>query len=769
MALIKNHSHTTNIDPHDLPFWMRQATRGLDWGLLLAVAFALIAAWPFVLQAGLPRTNANENYVFMAQDFSDALREGRLYPRWSPHVFGGYGAPIPNYYPPGAPYITAIIKTLFTNDVVLAARIVYVITYLLAGASLYLFVSRRSNAAAALLAVILYLYSPYFANTSPHTLGDLSGMIALALLPTMLYALDRLLTLNQPQDLLFTALSITGLTLTHVTTTIVGLALALVLMIYHIWLRGRGVPWLAGIASLLLGVGLAAFFWIPAVAEQDLVTWQPQVVRYHPLTSLNTLFQPVQPIDLAELVPTPQIKLGLPLIGFTLAGLLTILSIRKCVSFYLIFLLSGAGFIAVGIIAIPREISLLGVATMCLAIGASSVVNLRQYFAAPQQRLLLPIAVIIALAASIYAWLPPRWPGSFGGTQPLDQILYEQQSAGVAVLPPSASIPITISPSLATNRFLINGYQTNNINKIAPATSVSNRIINVVSHTTHGDRFQVQLDINTRLDVLTAYFPGWEAFANGIPARLSRNPQTGLIVVDAPRMVGELTVSLNPTQIQQNAWYVSFAALLLIVLMTIRRIRRRTGQRDLTDVLVQAEARLMLLVMGCFVGVIALFAAPFAPFSLYARPGYALDNAISVRSRSDTGLEALAYRLNKDHIRAGDALELTLYWQALRTLPDNYQVQIYLLDPISGVRWHRTEYTTPGGYPTRRWRTYTYVTDTYQIPLSETMIPADYQVAVEVFPCSESCDPDERLTFYNPSGISVGQTLILPAIVTVTR
>ena len=65
---------TTDITPQDLPFWMRQATRGWDWGLMLAAAFALLAAWPFVLQTGLPRTNTNENHVFMAQDFGDALR-----------------------------------------------------------------------------------------------------------------------------------------------------------------------------------------------------------------------------------------------------------------------------------------------------------------------------------------------------------------------------------------------------------------------------------------------------------------------------------------------------------------------------------------------------------------------------------------------------------------------------------------------------------------------------------------------------------------------
>lgn len=764
MALSKD--LTADITPQDLPFWMRQATRGWDWGLMLAAAFALLAAWPFVLQTGLPRTNANENHVFMAQDFGDALREGRLYPRWSPHVFSGYGAPIPNYYPPGAAYITAVIKVLFTNDVILAVRLVYLLAFGIAGTSLYVLVSRQTNAAAALLAVILYVYSPYVALTAPHIMGDLPGMIALALLPAMLSLLDRLLTRNRPQDAFFTAVSMAALTLTHVSMTLVGLVLAAALIAYHIGMRGRRVPRLTSIATLAFGVGLASFFWIPAVVEQNLVTWQLRTSSDAPRLALDQLLQPMRPIDLAELFPAPQLKIGIELVGFSVVGFL--IALRKRLSFHILFLVLGIALLATGVRFFPSEVSLLGAASLCLSIGASAVIAVRDWLP-KQQHLMLPLLVIVALAMSVYAWLPPRWPSSFGGTQPLDQILYEQQGAGVAVLPPDMAIPTTLTSSAAPNAFLINGYQTNNVNKIAPAQGVSNRIINVVSHSTHSDRFQIQLDTNTRLDVLTAYFPGWEAAANTAPVQLSRNEQTGLIAIDAPRMVGELTLSLQPTPIQQNAWYVSFAVLGLTLLLTLRRIRRKSGQRDLSDVLHQAEGRLMLVVLASFVGVIVLFAAPFAPLTLYPRPGYALDNAISVRNRSDTGLESLAYRLDSDLVRAGDNLQLTLYWQALRSLPENYQVQVYLLDPVQGVRWHRTEYRLLGGYPTRRWRTYAYVADVYNITLSETMIPGDYRLAVEVFACNPVCNADQRLTFFNASGASVGETLFLPAIVTVTR
>lgn len=762
-------SPTLVISPEDLPFWMRQATRGWDWGLLLTLAFAVVAAWPFILQPGLPRTTPIENHIFMAQDFADALREGRLYPRWSPHVFSGYGAPIPNFYPPGAAYLTAVIKVLFTNDVILAARIVYIAAFIVAGVGVFTLVSRRTGAAAALLASVLYLYSPYLAHTAPHVRGDLPAVVALALLPVLLSLVDRLLARNQPQDTLFVALTLCALAFTHIPLTIVGLVLALTLIAYHSWLRGRSIPWFAASSALILGIGMAAVFWLPAYIEQNAITWQLPSLIQPPRLSIPELFLPLRPIDLAELAPAPQFKLGFVLLGFSLGSLFAISLVRRGMSFYVIFLVLGVGLIAAGVALFPTETSLLGAGILCLALGGSGVVALRERLSKLRQPLVLPVLMTLILAGSVYAWLPPRWSATFGGTTPFDQILYEEQGSGVAVLPPDAPVPTTLSPSLAANRFLITGYQSGNVNKIATARGASNRIINVVSHATHGDRFQIQLDANTRLDALTAYFPGWEASANTAPVRLSRNSQTGLIAIDAPRMNGELAISYNGTLTQRYAWWVSWGALMLAVVLTLRRFRSNRGVRDMPAVLSREESRLMLVVFGCFAGVILLAAAPFAPITLYPRPGYALDNAVAVRNRSDTGLEALAYRVDSFRHQAGDTLNLTLYWQAVRTLPDNYRVQVYLLDPTAGIRWHRTDYTTPGHYPTRRWRTYAYVTDTYQIALSETIVPGDYQIAVEVFTCNPTCDPDQRLTFYNASGVSVGPMIILPAIVTITR
>lgn len=756
------------IPNEDLPRWMQQARRGWDWGFLLVIAICIIAAWPFILQPGLPRTNASENYVFMASDFSDALREGRLYPRWSPHALGGYGAPIPNYYPPLPAYSAAIITVLVTNNPVLSVRVVYILTFCLAGTSLYLFVNRRLNAAAGFLSVILLVFSPYFGQVAPHIQGDLSGMVALALLATLLWLVDRLLVSNRSQDTLLTALICCGLFLTEPRIALAGLGVALLLTGYQLRLQGRQSHWAPVIISLIAGVGMAAFYWLPALAEYEYVEWRPRLHSIPIQLTLETLLSPLRPVDLAELVPAPQFTIGTTGIVFAALSALNAFIVRKEAAFVILFLLIGLILAGLGVALIPTQTWLLGPITLCVAAGGSGIMTMRSRMILQWQRILLVTLIIVVLAASSPVWLAPRWPDFFGDTSPIQQILYEQESGSPAVLPPDAPVPATIPASLTPNRALISGYQLRGLNRIAYQPS-SNLEISVLRQWTHDYVFQVRSNGAAQFDILIAYFPGWQAFLDDQPISLGRNERTGLMSVDIPAGNRELRITLGPTPIRRNAWLISALALVSTLFITWRRFRKHVGEWDIPGLLSLQEARLTAVTLVCFVTIIGLFATPLSPFTFHARPGYALDNAISLRSRTETGLEAVAYRLNRPIFRPGENIDLTIYWQALRFLPANYQTQVYLLDAAQEIRWHRTDYRTPGGYPTRRWLTYRYVSDRYQIALSDSIIPGDYLVAIEVYACDPECSTNQRLTFFDGQGRNLGQVLLLPTTITITR
>lgn len=753
----------SEIPAQDLPLWMRRARRGVDWGVLISISMCLLAALSFLTEPGLPRTNSSENYVFRADDYAQAISEGYLYPRWSPHVLGGYGAPIPSFYPPGPAYVPALIQFFFTGDPVSAVRIVYAASIVLAGSALYAFVTRRMGAAAGVLASALYVFSPYLSLVAPHVLGDLPAVMSLALLPSLLWSFDRLMFDQRNTDLLLVGLCIAGLLLTEPRYALVGLLLA---GAYLVWIRGLAKgnfrlrrALLAG----LLGVGCATFFWFPALQEQSAITWRSAADAAPLFLSIAGLLAPLRPVDPNELVHTPQLALGLPLVVFTIATVVIWAMRRRLASFQRLFLGLAAALLAVGGFVLPRETWLLGPVVLCLAISGTAALEWK----ARPPRLLFPALFALALALSIPGWLRPRWSDTFGAVDPLTQVQYEQLGYGTAVLPAGMALPSTIAPDLLRDQMLVSSYSANSISKIALSPGFQ---IGVLRHSTHGDQFQIESQTSGTLRILTAYFPGWTATLDSMPLRLQPDGATGLINIDIPSPAsGTLTVTLGTTSVRTAAWIISFASLIVLAWVAFRPSNRTEDSFVELYLLSVPETRLATLVVLVAGSLMLLFTPPVSPFSMSARAGYGLDGSTELGARTEVGLEALSFRLDNQQLQAGSSVHLTLYWRALRFLPANYRTQILLMSLSSGERRAVTDLRHPGYYPTRRWLTNRYVTDTYQLSLPQDTAPGEYAFAVEVFDCPDECSASNRLTFFSQNGETLGQTLVLPDTVTLAR
>ena len=133
--------------------------------------------------------------------------------------------PIPHYFAPAASYFAAVLNVLFTNNPILAVRLVYIVSLSLVGVMVYVLVMQRVNAMAGIAAAMLYLYNPYSSLTVPHVLGNLSDVMALALIPTLLWAVNRLLTRNHPLDVLYIALATAAILLTAPRYVVIALLL----------------------------------------------------------------------------------------------------------------------------------------------------------------------------------------------------------------------------------------------------------------------------------------------------------------------------------------------------------------------------------------------------------------------------------------------------------------------------------------------------------------------------------------------------------------
>lgn len=766
--------HDLPVPKEDLPIWMRRAMRGNDYGALFTVLFSALIAWFFITGADLPRWNATENYVYMTADYAAALQEGRLYPRWAAYADSGYGAPIYHYYPPGTPYLTGIIAALFTGEAETAVSIVYLLAFMLAGIGVYGLVVRHRGAAAAMLAAMLYVTSPYIGLTAPHILGDLPGSLALGLLPVLLWSTDRLVSANHPQDFLFVTGAIAALLLTDPRVALVGIILAMCLTIWHITQHNaRRHHGLLFLIAVCLSALIAGFYWIPALAELDAVRWVQHDETSRPLfLTLSGIISRYHQPDPLAILPQAQLSLGWLRWLIALLSIIGVLRVQRQFTTDALFLVLGVVITALTLTLFPTQIWLLGVITLCFAVSSGAALALRTSFSERMQRLILAVALLVILGTSAPSWLPPVSSGITSDLSPLAQVEHEQSGYGVAVVPSGSAYPSTLQPDASASNSVLNSLEDGAPSRIDRRELSSQLRVSPLRQSRHNARYQIDISTNRQLTLLQSYFPGWRAWLDGEPLPLMEDPQTGLTAIQLPSTTNSImTVRLGATSVRRVAWVMSITQLVLLLYVSRRRYQDTPEQYHEIELLTLPETRLMALIFA-FSALIVLFtAAPDAPLSVRVQPGNQLNADTILDSRSNVGISLLGYELPQSTYRPGDTLPLTLYWSTLRELTENYRVQVSLYSETDNTNLTKPATRYPGGYPPTRWMTNRYVRDPHNIAIGENIPSGTYILVVTLEPCAPEalCDPNNRPIFFEPDGTFIGRNYVLPQTIQVVR
>ena len=756
------------IPETELPDWMRQAQRGVDWGVLITIGLSLILAWPLLLGNGLPRSNHMEAYLFQASDMVTAIEEGWLYPRWSPHAQAGFGAPASSFYPPAVPYTTALINILLVNDLPTAMAYLLIAGFVIAGCGTYVLVTQHAGAKAGILAAMLYLFNPYIGITLPHIIGDPAQSLAAAVLPALLWSFNRLIYANRQLDWAITTIFFAALILTDPRYFFAGLLLSTAFSLFESrGLASRRNIMFRGLSAAVIGALLTSFYWLPALLEQAYITWQT-TSKVGPVITLNLtdLLQPAEYIDPLILNPLPQMSLGAAIIVMVLASLGAILY-RREINTQGFFILAGLLLLISTLIFFPGESWLLSPVLLCLAIGGSYIIGISPNDT-DLQRMIFGSSVIFLGITSLPAWFSQYRGADLGLYTPEAQVRYEQQGFGVAVLPPDAALPSALPLDYEINRDLINQYAQGEINRFGQELFARNQA-SLLSSSSQTLRFALRSRELSTATILIAYFPGWQASLNGRSIPLREDPETGLIIIDLPAdSRGELEISFGTSLVRQNAWVLSFTALALLIAYTARRWRLQNRRYyDTSQLLNISDSRFLLLIIGCIAAITAASNLRILPLALRPDPGQSLSDVTALAFRTETGLEMLAYQIDNTQVNAGSPLRIDLYWQSLQFLPDNLQSSVQMRNAETGLILASSQTRHIGYYPTRRWPRGATVLDRHILLPDGDIPPGRYIIEVELLRCGALCDDRIRLQFFNREGQSAGSLLTLPQIISI--
>lgn len=185
---------------------------------LVIVLVATLVMVPALL-AGAMRNGIDS--IFHArwmQAFSKQFWDGELYPRWLMDLNDGFGSPAFFIYPPFSQFVTALLHPLLP-DPSAAALLLGISAWLaivLSGVSCLLWLRHALSHwhAAALIGALTYMLAPYHLYVDVYQRGAIAEVWAFVWPPLSLLQLHRL-DRFQPRLLVWLALSLAGLLITH--------------------------------------------------------------------------------------------------------------------------------------------------------------------------------------------------------------------------------------------------------------------------------------------------------------------------------------------------------------------------------------------------------------------------------------------------------------------------------------------------------------------------------------------------------------------------
>lgn len=254
---------------------------------LICVALSAISVVPFFFmgrsdvasgsfELRMPTTHDMFLHYDQMRSFYNGLAAGEIYPRWEEETNRGYGAPTTSYYPPGIYYLTSAFYAL-TGDWLRALLDAHLVMMVAAAAALYLYARRAMGRAAAIAAMVAYIFLPYH-TVDQYQRGALAELLVFVWMPLMLLFGERLMKAPSLQGEGRVLLNVAGLAASYgaflwshpPTAYQFTLAFALYVVLLGV-IRREWKGFIAVGVSMLLGIGLAAAYLLPAAAEQDLI------------------------------------------------------------------------------------------------------------------------------------------------------------------------------------------------------------------------------------------------------------------------------------------------------------------------------------------------------------------------------------------------------------------------------------------------------------------------------------------------------------------
>ena len=710
--------------------------QGFDWGYLF-IFLSTIPTLLLLFRPGYFASHDGLHHLYRLYDLDWAMRGGVFYPRWLPNLGFGYGYPVLNYYAPLTYYLAEVFHLLGAGYIA-SIELTFALGFLLSGMAIYIFAKEFLGRWPAVVAAATYIYLPYHLADG-YVRGALAESFAFVFLPLVLWAFYRLVIVGERSYVPVAAASYAGLILTHNLTALIFTPLLLSYLGF-LWLHRRGFkPGAYLTLAMILGMGLAAFYWLPGFMEASWVRIGqvvPVATDYRQqLVPLSEFFSPFL---VYRYFPHQGVRLEHPLsyiqLGLAALSLVALFRVRGLTRGHLLFfqattlvslfmMLSYSSFLWEVLPLLPyllfpwRFLVLVSVGTSILigslvlifwkegrggpwsyAVGlgilglllASSLPHLplEPLFLADHPLPLREEEVTLATMAE-YEYVDGLSIRLWGGTCGLDYlprwVAEAREEFFLPLAKPSLPQP-TLSPSDIP--IVVLGEQR-------PLSKV----------------LRVESDKGMKLAFHIFYFPSWRIYIDGEPKDVHPSGRLGLITADIPAGDHLVHLRFEDTLAERIGLIITFLSLLtLLVILVLER-----------------QGETLLLVSGALVLLLV-----FVGWRLSLRT--TVEHPHELQVNLENKVKLLGYNLDRSNYHPGEVLHLTLYWLGLSEMDQDYKVFVHLTNEEEteligqSDRWPVYNFS-----PTTRWEVGEIVVDRHEIPIPRDAASGSYRLLTGMY------------------------------------
>ena len=556
--------HLSRIDKE---IWILLGLSSFAWIPLLAPGYFLDAH-------DAPHT------AFFLRQFDQALRDGFLIPRWGTDFALGYGYPLFLFYSPLA-YYAAELFHLLGAGLTVALKLTYAVAFVISGLSMYFLGRRLFGRSAGLLAALLYVYMPYHL-VDVYVRSDLTEAFAYIFLPWVVLSFINLIESGGRRNVVWAAMSYAGLILAHNGTALVFtpflMGYVLFLVLRH-WKKAGSQSALASAlracAGALLGIGLSAFFLLPAFLERQFIV-QEQWIQ----GSYNYLKHFIYPSQLLSpfwgfgyagegLADDMSFQLGLIALACAMIAVVVQWKLprRRGDRDFLIAATLGVIFFMLpvsaslwklvplaALVQFPWRLLIITSITLAL-LGGSLVSGLRQFAGRSWSVPAYLLGLIVALGSLSYT-MPQYTEPSPRSEEPVAvidfELVYPPDRTGMMAWTQEQPMTTPLVPQYLAGEPLMKAHSLGD-----------DSTVEMVRHGGSSDEIIVRGNVPTSIEFYTYYFPGWKAKVDGQPVPIRPSGRFGLIALDVPAGEHHVTLRFEDTPIRVIGKVISLCCLAL--------------------------------------------------------------------------------------------------------------------------------------------------------------------------------------------------------------